>query len=179
MLSVIARLLDIPYPIVLVLGAIPLGYLPGVPEVELDPELVLVIFLPPLLYVAAFFADLRAMRANARALSLTSIGLVLLTTCVVAVIGHELIDLPWAVAFALGAIVSPTDPVAATAIARQLGAPRRLVTLIEGESLVNDSSALIAYRVAIAAAIGGSFSLFDASVDFVLAVAGGIAVGLA
>jgi monovalent cation/hydrogen antiporter len=179
MLSVIARLLDIPYPIVFVVGAIPLGYLPGVPDVELDPDLVLVIFLPPLLYVAAFFADLRAIRADARALSLTSIGLVLVTTCVVAVVGHELMDLPWAVAFALGAIVSPTDPVAATAIARQLGAPRRLVTLIEGESLVNDASALIAYRVAVAAAIGGSFSLFDASVDFVVAVLGGIAIGMA
>jgi monovalent cation/hydrogen antiporter len=177
-LSVIARLLGIPYPIVFVLGAIPLGYVPGVPHVELDPDLVLVIFLPPLLYVAAFFADLRALRADARALSLTSIGLVLATTCAVAVVGHELIDLPWAVAFALGAIVSPTDPVAATAIARQLGVPRRLVALIEGESLVNDSSALIAYRVAVAAAVGGSFSLFDASVDFVVAVVGGIAIGL-
>ena len=178
MLSVIAGLLDIPYPIVLVLGAIPLGYVPGVPDVELDPDLVLVIFLPPLLYVAAFFADLRTLRANARALSLTAIGLVLLTTCAVAVVGHELIGLPWAVAFALGAIVSPTDPVAATAIARELGAPRRLVDVIEGESLVNDSSALIAYRVAVAAAIGGSFSLFDASVEFVLAVLGGIGIGL-
>ena len=178
MLSVIAGLLDIPYPVVLVLGAIPLGYLPGVPEVELHPDLVLVIFLPPLLYVAAFFSDLRALRADARSLSLTSIGLVLLTTCAVAIVGHELIGLPWPVAFALGAIVSPTDPVAATAIARQVGAPRRLVNLVEGESLVNDASALIAYRVAVAAAIGGSFSLFDATVDFVLAVAGGIAIGL-
>jgi monovalent cation/hydrogen antiporter len=178
-LSVIARVLGIPYPIVLVLGAIPLGYVPGVPEVELEPDLVLVIFLPPLLYVAAFFADLRALRADARALSMTSIGLVLVTTCAVAIVGHELIGLPWAVAFALGAIVSPTDPVAATAIARHLGVPRRLVTLIEGESLVNDSSALIAYRVAVAAAIGGSFSLFDATVDFVVAVIGGVAIGLA
>ena len=169
-LSVIARLLGIPYPIVLVVGAIPLGYLPGVPDVELDPDLVLVIFLPPLLYVAAFFADLRALRDQARALTLTSIGLVLLTTCAVGVVGHELIGLSWPVAFALGAIVSPTDPVAATAIARQLGAPRRLVNAIEGESLVNDASALIAYRVAVAAAIGGSFSLFDASIDFVVAV---------
>jgi Na+/H+ antiporter len=177
-LSVIARLLGIPYPIVLVLGAIPLGYLPGVPHVELDPDLVLVIFLPPLLYVAAFFADLRALRADARGLSMTSIGLVLVTTCAVAVVGHELIGLPWAVAFALGAIVSPTDPVAATAITRQLGVPRRLVNLIEGESLVNDSSALIAYRVAVAAAIGGSFSLFDATFDFVVAVVGGIGIGL-
>ena len=178
-LSVIARLLGIPYPIVLVLGAIPIGYLPGVPSVELDPDLVLVIFLPPLLYVAAFMSDLRALRANARALSLASIGLVLVTTCAVAVVGHEVIGLPWAVAFALGAIVSPTDPVAATAIARQLGAPRRLVNVIEGESLVNDASALIAYRVAVAAAVGGSFSLFDASLDFIVAVLGGLAIGLA
>ena len=177
-LSVIARVVGVPYPIVFVIGAIPIGYLPGVPNVELHPELVLVIFLPPLLYVAAFFADLRALRADARALSLTSIGLVLLTTCTVAVVGHELMDLPWAVAFALGAIVSPTDPVAATAIAGELGVPRRLVNIIEGESLVNDSSALIAYRVAVAAAIGGSFSLFDATVEFVVAVAGGIAIGL-
>jgi CPA1 family monovalent cation:H+ antiporter len=177
-LSVVARLLGIPYPIVLVLGAIPLGYVPGVPDAQLQPDLVLVIFLPPLLYVAAFFADLRALRADARALSLTSVGLVLLTTCVVAVVAHELVDLPWAVAFALGAIVSPTDPVAATSIARELGVPRRLVTLLEGESLVNDSSALIAYRVAVAAAIGGSFSLVDASGDFVVAVLGGIAIGL-
>jgi monovalent cation/hydrogen antiporter len=177
-LSVVARLLDIPYPIVLVLGAIPLGYVPGVPHVELEPDLVLVIFLPPLLYVAAFMSDLRALRAGARALSLTAIGLVLLTTCAVALVGHELIGLSWPIAFALGAVVSPTDPVAATAIVRQLGAPRRLVNMIEGESLVNDASALIAYRVAVAAAIGGSFSLVDASADFVVAVIGGIGVGL-
>jgi CPA1 family monovalent cation:H+ antiporter len=178
-LSVAARFLDIPYPIVLVLGAIPLGFIPGVPEVELDPDLVLVIFLPPLLYVAAFMSDLRALRADARPLSMTAIGLVLLTTCGVAIVGHGLMDLPWAVAFALGAVVSPTDPVAATAIAREVGAPRRLVNMIEGESLVNDASALIALRVAVAAAIGGSFSLFDASVDFVVAVVGGVAIGLA
>jgi CPA1 family monovalent cation:H+ antiporter len=177
-MSVIARLLGIPYPIVLVIGAIPIGYLPGVPEVELDPDLVLVIFLPPLLYVAAFFADLRALRADARALSAVAFGLVLLTTCAVAVIGHELIGLSWAVAFALGAIVSPTDPVAATTITRQLGVPRRVVNLIEGESLVNDASALIAYRVAVAAAIGESFSLVDATFDFVVAVIGGIGIGL-
>ena len=122
-LSVVARLLGIPYPIVLVLGGDPVGYLPGVPDVKLDLDLVLVIFLPPLLYVAAFFADLRALRDQTRALTLTSIGLVLLTTCAVGVVGHELIGLSWPVAFALGAIVSPTDPVAATAIARQLGAP--------------------------------------------------------
>jgi monovalent cation/hydrogen antiporter len=146
--------------------------------VELDPDLVLVIFLPPLLYVAAFFANLRELRADARAISLSAIGLVLLTTCTVAVVAHEIIGMPWAVAFALGAIVSPTDPVAATAIVRRLGAPRRLVNMIEGESLVNDSSALIAYRVAVAAGVGGSFSVLDATVDFVVAVIGGVAIGL-
>ena len=177
-LSVIAGLLDVPYPIVLVLGAIAIGLLPGVPEAELHPDLVLVIFLPPLLYVAAFMADLRALRSSARPLSLAAIGLVLATTCGVAVVGHEVIGLPWAVAFALGAIVSPTDPVAATAISREIGAPRQLVDMIEGESLINDSSALIAYRVAVAAAIGGSFSLFDASLDFVVAVLGGVGIGL-
>jgi monovalent cation/hydrogen antiporter len=179
-LSVLARVVGVPYPIVLVLGALPIGFLPGVPDIELDPELVLVLFLPPLLYVAAFFANLRELRADTRGISLTAIGLVLFTTCSVAVVAHALIDgLPWAAAFALGAIVSPTDPIAATAIARGLGAPRRIVTLVEGESLVNDSSALIVYRVAVAAAVGGSFSLVDATVDFVVAVVGGIAVGLA
>jgi monovalent cation/hydrogen antiporter len=179
-LSVIARVIGVPYPIVLIVGAMPLGYIPGVPNFELDPDLVLLIFLPPLLYSAAFFANLRDLRADARAISLSAVGLVLLTTCAVAVVAHALIDgLPWAAAFALGAIVSPTDPLAATAIARELGAPRRLVTIIEGESLVNDATALIAYRVAVAAAIGGSFSLLDATLDFVVAVVGGIAIGLA
>jgi Na+/H+ antiporter len=179
-LSVLARVLGIPYPIVLVLGALPLGFIPGVPEVELDPDLVLVIFLPPLLYVAAFFANLRELRRDVRPISLLAIGLVALTTCVVAIVAHALIDgLPWAAAFALGAIVSPTDPVAATSIARRLGAPRRWVTIIEGESLVNDATALILYRVAVAAAVGGTFSMLDASLEFVASVAGGIAIGLA
>ena len=152
--------------------------MPGVPDVVLDPELVLVIFLPPLLYVAAYFTDLRALRADARAISFTSIGLVLFTTCAVALVAHALIDVPWAAAFALGAVVSPTDPVAATSIIRRLGAPRRLVEIVEGESLINDAAALIAYRVAVAAAIGGAFSLFDATVDFLVAVVVGLAIGL-
>ena len=117
-LNVISRWLDVPYPIPLVLGGVAVGLLPGMPEVELEPDLVLVVFLPPLLYAAAFFSDLRALRDDVRAISLLSIGLVLVTTCVVAVIAHELMGLSWALAFALGAIVSPTDPVAATAIMR-------------------------------------------------------------
>ena len=128
------------------------------PEIELDPDLVLVIFLPPLLYAAAFFSDLRALRSDLRPISMMSIGLVLVTIAAVAVLSHEVIGLTWPLAFALGAIVSPTDPLAATAIMRRLGAPRRLVNVIEGESLVNDATALVAYRVAVAAAVGGSFS---------------------
>jgi monovalent cation/hydrogen antiporter len=178
-ISTVARMLSIPYPILLVLGGLVLGLLPGLPEVQLEPDLVLVIFLPPLLFFAAFNSSWRDLRADARAISLTSIGLVLATTCVVAVIAHEAIDgMPWAMAFALGAIVSPTDPVAATAIMRRLNVPRRVVTIVEGESLVNDASALIAYRVAVAAAVGGTFSLGEAALDFVVAVAGGVAVGL-
>jgi monovalent cation/hydrogen antiporter len=177
-LNAIARWLSVPYPIPLVLGGVVLGLLPGIPEIELEPDLVLLIFLPPLLYAAAFFSDLRALRADLRAISLASIGLVLLTIVLVAVVGHEAIGLSWPLAFALGAIVSPTDPVAATAIMRQLGAPRRLVNVIEGESLVNDASALVAYRVAVAAAVGGSFSALDAGLEFVRSAVGGIAIGL-
>jgi Na+/H+ antiporter len=179
-LAAAARAVNIPYPIVLVVGGLVLGFVPGLPNPELDPELVLVIFLPPLLYSAAFFANLRELRTDARAISLLAIGLVLATMCVVAAIAHALVDgLPWAAAFALGAIVAPTDPLAATAIARRQGAPRRTVAIIEGESLVNDGTALVAYRVAVAAAVGGGFSLWEAGLEFVLGAAGGVLIGLA
>jgi Na+/H+ antiporter len=178
-LSVLSRALDVPYPILLVLAGVVLGLIPGLPSPQLHPDLVLVIFLPPLLYVAAFFADLRDLRANLRPISLLAIGLVLLTAAGVAVAARLLLDIPWAAAFALGGILAPTDPVAATAIMRRLGAPRRLVNVIEGESLVNDGTGLVIYRAAVAAAIGGSFSLLDASLDFAIGVAGGIAVGVA
>ena len=177
-LNAIARWLSVPYPIPLVLGGLVLGLLPGMPRIELDPDLVLVVFLPPLLYSAAFFADLRALRRDVRAISMASVGLVLLTIATVAVVGHEGIGLSWPLAFALGAIVSPTDPVAATAIMRRVGAPRRLINFVEGESLVNDASALVAYKVALAAAVGGTFSALDASLEFLGGAAGGIAIGL-
>ncbi|HWT25215.1 MAG TPA: Na+/H+ antiporter [Solirubrobacteraceae bacterium] len=174
-----ARAIHIPYPIVLVIGGLVLGFVPGLPEVELEPDLVLVIFLPPLLYSAAFFADLHELRRNVRPISLLAVGLVLATMCIVAVVAHALIDgLPWAAAFALGAIVAPTDPLAATTIARRQQAPRRVVTIVEGESLVNDGTALVAYRAAVVA-VGGGFSLLDASWDFVVSATGGVAIGLA
>ena len=178
-LNTLASRIGIPYPIVLVAGGLVVGLVPGMPRVELDPELVLLVFLPPLLYAAAFFSDLRALRSDARALSLTSIGLVLATMAAVGALGHEVLDLPWPMALALGAIVSPTDPVAATAIMRRLGTSRRIVNLVEGESLVNDAAALVGYRVALGAAVAGSFSLIEATFGFVLAAAGGVAIGLA
>jgi CPA1 family monovalent cation:H+ antiporter len=140
---------------------------------------VLVILLPPLLYAAAFFSSLRDLRANLRPISLLAIGLVLFTTVGIAAVAHYLVGMAWEPAFVLGAIVSPTDPVAATSIGRRVGAPRRVITIVEGESLVNDSTALIAFRFAVAAVLTGSFSLAEASMEFVLAALGGIAIGLA
>jgi CPA1 family monovalent cation:H+ antiporter len=177
-LSVLARLVGVPYPILLVLGGLVLGFVPGMPEVELPPELVLVVFLPPLLYWAGFFSSPRDLWADARAISLAAVGLVLATTVAVAVVAHAVVDdMAWPVAFALGAIVSPTDPLAATAIGRRLGVPRRLITMLEGESLVNDATALVAYRVAVAAVSGG-FVAWQAGLRFVVTAAGGVAVGL-
>jgi CPA1 family monovalent cation:H+ antiporter len=178
-LNAIANWLDVPYPIPLVLGGLALGLLPGIPDVQLNPDLVLLVFLPPLLYASAFFSDLRALRQDARVIGLNAIGLVLATTGVVAVIGHEVLDLPWAMAFALGAIVSPTDPAAATAVMRRVGAPRRLVNILEGESLFNDATALVAYRVAVAAAVGETVSAGGALTEFLREAGGGVAIGLA
>ncbi|HKN95166.1 MAG TPA: Na+/H+ antiporter, partial [Thermoleophilaceae bacterium] len=179
-LSAFARYLSIPYPIVLVIGGALFGLIPGVPEVKLNPDVVLVIFLPPLLYAAAFFANFGDLRSNLRSLSLSSIGLVLFTMTIVALVAHAVIDgMSWAAAFALGAIVSPTDPLAGGSIMRRLGLPRRIVSAVEGEGLFNDATALVAYRVAVAAAVGATFSLADASLKFLLSAAGGVAIGLA
>src|SRR5207249_3280317 len=144
------------------------GLVPGIPDVQLDPDLVLLVFLPPLLYAAAFFADLRTLRDDARVISLTAIGLVVATAAVVAVIAHEVIGLPWAMSFVLGAIVSPTDPAAATTVMRRVGAPRRMVNVLEGESLFNDATALVAYKVAVGAAVGTSISASHTLLQFLV-----------
>src|SRR5215212_6598726 len=179
-LSALARRLSVPYPIVLVVGGAVVGFVPGLPDVKLDPEVVLVVFLPPLLYGSAIFANFNDLRANLRALTLSTVGLVLATMCAVAWAAHALVPgLPWEAAFVLGAIVSPTDPLAAATIMRRLDAPRRLVSGIEGEGLFNDASALVAYRVAVAAVVAGSFSLADAGLEFVLGAVGGVAIGFA
>jgi CPA1 family monovalent cation:H+ antiporter len=175
-----ARVLDVPYPIFLVIGGLALGLIPGVPKIELEPDLVLLIFLPPLLYSASFFTGLKDLRQNIRPISTLSIGLVLATAFAVAVVAHALIDgMSWPAAFALGAIVSPTDPVAATAIAGRLGVPRRVVTIVEGEALINDATALVAYKVAVAAVLTGTFSAWEASAQFLYSGLGGAALGLA
>jgi CPA1 family monovalent cation:H+ antiporter len=179
-LVTIARVLNVPYPIFLVIGGLAIGVVPGMPHVELEPDLVLLIFLPPLLYSAAFFASLRDLRENLGPISALSIGLVLVTCVGVAVCIHAVVPgMSWAAAFVLGAIVSPTDPVAATAIAGRLGVPRRVVTVVEGESLINDATAIAAYRVAVVAVTAGTFSAWDAGAKFLLGAAGGIAIGLA
>ena len=176
----LAPLTRIPYPILLVLGGLALSLVPGLPDFELPPEIVLIGFLPPLLYGAAFFTSLRDLRANAVPIGLLSIGLVVATTLVVGIVAHWAVDdMPWSAAFVLGAIVSPTDPIAATAISRRLGVPRRLVTIIEGESLVNDASALVLYRVAVAAVLTGTFSLWETGGRLVLNAVAGIAIGIA
>src|SRR5919198_1432522 len=179
-LSALARRLSVPYPIVLVVGGALFGFVPGLPEVKLDPAVVLVVFLPPLLYVASIFANFGDLRANLRSLTLSTVGLVLATMCAVAWAAHALIPgLSWEAAFVLGAIVSPTDPLASATIMRRLGAPRRMVSGIEGEGLFNDATALVAYRVAVAAVVAGSFSLTDAGLKFLLGAAAGVAIGLA
>ncbi|MDX6505459.1 MAG: monovalent cation/hydrogen antiporter [Gaiellaceae bacterium] len=179
LLLAVSQFVRIPYPILLVLGGVGIGFVPGAPQVTLSPDLVLVAVLPPLLYGSAFFTSLRELRANVRPIGLLAVGLVLTTMLAVATVAHMAIHgLGWAEAFVLGALVSPTDPTAATSIAQRLGLPRRLIALVEGESLVNDGTALVAYRFAVAAVVTGSFSLANATGRFFLNVVGGIAVGL-
>ncbi|MET0681027.1 MAG: Na+/H+ antiporter [Burkholderiales bacterium] len=179
-LAWLARHLGLPYPIALVVGGAAIGFVPGLPRFPFDPNLILVLVLPPILYQAALFTSWRDFRANLRPISLLAVGLVIATTVAVAATLKWVVpELPWAVAFAFGAIVSPPDAVAATAIMSRMNVPRRIVTLIEGESLVNDASGLVLYRFAVAAALTGTFSLMQATGQFVLVALGGIAVGVA
>jgi Na+/H+ antiporter len=175
----VARRLKVPYPILLVLGGLVLGFVPGLPQVRLSPEIVFLLFLPALVYVSALFTSFRDFRANLRPISLLAFGLVIFTTCVVAVVAHAVIDgLAWPAAFVLGAIMSPTDAVAATVIAQRLGIPRRVVTILEGESLINDATGILLYGVAVSAVVGGSFSFSEASLQFVVDSIGAVLVGI-
>src|SRR5215472_14781932 len=145
-LVTIARRLGIAYPIFLVIGGLVLGLVPGTPRIEIDPDLIFLLVLPPLLYIAAFFTPLRSLRANLGAIASLAVGLVIATAFAAAATAHALIPgLPWAAALALGAIVAPPDEIAATAVAARLAVPRRIVTILEGESLLNDATALTIY----------------------------------
>ena len=177
-LALLARRFHIPYPIFFVIGGTLLGFVPGLPHVRMNPDVVFLVVLPPLLYPAALFTSWRDFRANLRPISLLAVGLVLFTTVIVAYLAKYFFHLPLAAGFVLGAIISPPDAIAATAITERLRVPRRIVTVLEGESLVNDATALVAYRLAIAAVVTGAFSLVKAGEQFLLIGLGGIAVGL-
>jgi Na+/H+ antiporter len=178
LLTQLARILKVPYPVFLVLGGLAISLVPGLPDVEIPPEVIFLVFLPPLLNAAAFFSSPRDLRAHLRPILLLAIGLVLVSTFGVAALAHWVIGLPWAAAFVLGAILAPTDPVAAEAVFRRLGVPGRVGTVVGGESLINDGSALVAYRVAVAAVLTGTFSVWEAGLDFLLVGGGGVILGL-
>jgi CPA1 family monovalent cation:H+ antiporter len=177
-LALVARRLHVPLAVVLVLGGMALALVPGLPTVELDPQLVLALFLPPLLQASAYRTDWPAFRFNLRPILLLALGAVLFTALVVAATAKLLVpDLPWAAAVALGAIVAPPDAVAAASVLKDFRIPKRIVTVLEGESLLNDASSLVLYRFAVAATMAGSVSFGEASLSFVLSAAGGTVVG--
>jgi CPA1 family monovalent cation:H+ antiporter len=174
-----AEKIDVPAPFLLILVGIAASYVPFVPDVELSEEVVLFGLLPPLLYAAAQGTSLVDFKANRRAILLLSVGLVAFTTLGVGWVAHALLPgVSWAIAFAIGAVVAPPDAVAATAIGRRIGLPRRIVTILEGESLLNDATALVALGTALAVADGDGFSPGMVGLDFLLAAGGGIVVGL-
>lgn len=177
-LATLASRFHLPYAILFVLGGLALGFVPGLPTIELNPELILVLFLPPLIYSSAWFTSWREFRASLRPILQLALGLVLVTTLVIAVVAHFVAGLSWPVAVVLGAVISPTDAVASSATAREFGLPRRIVTVIEGESMVNDATGLVVYRFAVAAVVIGTFSLWQAGLQFLLVSVGGLVIGL-
>lgn len=181
--TLLVRLADfgkIPAPIVLVLGGLGIAFVPGLPDIELDPDTVFLVFLPPLVYAAGWRTSPQELRAVMRPLGLLAVGLVFLAAGAVALVAHELVPgMSWAEAAILGAVLAPTDAVAATSIFRRLGAPERVRMVVEGESMINDGTALVLYRIAVGVATGSAFSFGGAALEFVGVSLGGIAVGLA
>jgi len=180
---VLVRLADavsIPYPIVLVLGGLGIGFLPGGPSLELQPDVVFLVFLPPLLQSAGYWASPQELKAELVPLTWLVIGLTLATMVAVAAIAQAVIpSINWAEGFVLGAIVAPTDPVSAIATFDRVGVTDRVATLVEGEAMVNDAVALVSYKVALAAVVSGTLTASTAVDDLIVGVAGGIAIGLA
>ena len=179
LLAIVARKIRVPYPILLTIGGVGLALVPGLPAIQLDPQLVFNLFLPPLLYPAAVYTSWRDFRANLRQILPLAIVLVLLTMTTTAYLLHYLVGLPLAVGFVFGAIISPPDAVAALAVTQHLRVPRRIIVILEGESLINDATSFISFRFAVAAVMTGAFSLTQASLQFLLVATGGICVGFA
>jgi len=178
-LSLLAKRINVPYPVAFVIGGVLLAFVPGLPPIGLDPQYVFLLILPPLLFGAGWTTDWLEFKRNRRPIALLAVGLVVFTTVIVAVVAHALMPhLSWPLAFTLGAVVAPPDAIAAQAILERLAVPRRIAAILSGESLVNDASALVFYRFAIAAVLSGVFSLTHASLAFVTVSAGGIAVGI-
>src|SRR3954462_11548011 len=180
LLAQLAGRLDVPYPVFLVAGGLAIALVPRVPRLRLEPAVVVPVFLPPLLYAAAFTASPRDLKANAGRIALLAIALVVLTVVVVAGGARGVLgELSWPMAFVLGAILAPTDPVAATAVFRRTPVPERVAVVVEGEALVNDGVGLTLYRSAVGAPTAGTFALGSAALQLVLVAAGGVAIGLA
>src|SRR5436309_5698289 len=179
LLAIVARKLRIPYPILLTIGGGVLALIPGLPAIHLDPKLVFNLFLPPLIYPAAVYTSWRDFRTNLRPIILLATVLVLATMAATAYVFHALVGLPLAVGFVFGALISPPDAVAALSVTQNLRVPRKIIVILEGESLVNDATSFISFRFAVAAVMTGAFSLGHASLQFLLVGSGGVAVGLA
>ncbi|RYF76372.1 MAG: Na+/H+ antiporter [Cytophagaceae bacterium] len=178
-LSAVADKIKLPYPILMVIAGIAVGFIPGMPKIELSPDIVFLLFLPPMLYDAAFNISWHEFKRNINTISSLAFALVFLTAVGIAVTAYFLIPgMTWPLAFVLGAILSATDAVAATSITKGLGLTHKTLTILEGESLINDASGLIAYRLAVAAVAGSSFIFWKAGVQFLVLIAGGVAVGL-
>ncbi len=179
-IGILSNKYHFPFPIALVLCGVIISVIPGLPVIALSPEIIFIIFLPPLLYGAAWNTSWHDFKANIKPIGLAAIGLVLFTTVLVAAAAHWLIpNLDWPAAFLIGAIVSPPDAVAATSVTKGLGLSPRIITILEGESLVNDASGLVAYRYALAAVGAGNFVFWKAGLDFLYVAAAGVAIGLA
>lgn len=175
----IAQKIRVPYPVALILGGTAIGFMPGLKAISIDPNLILVIVLPPILYYASFGISFREFKRNWKEIFSLALGLVVLTTLVIGVIFKWLFpEYPWALAFAFGAIVSPPDSVATTTIMKRFAISPRLLAIVEGESLINDASALVLYKLAVAAILSGAFSLTEASFEFFKIVSGGTIIGL-
>src|SRR6476619_7053792 len=176
--AIISNQLKIPPAILLVLTGVLIALVPGLPPIELAPELVLLLILPPFIYTSAFLMSWREFQFNLRPITLLSVGGVVFTTIAVAAAAHWVMDLAWPIGFILGAIVSPPDAIAPLSIARRMDLPRRLVVILEGEALANDATALILYRFAVGAIAVGFFSFTEAAGIFAAIVAGEILWGV-